>query len=76
MLVDLSLNVSINTKNLLTIFFVIILTPIDEDNVPLNVGLNGLTQTKCTSFTFAPRAMKLRCPISCKVVLLLPLLKP
>jgi hypothetical protein len=55
MLVDLALNVSMNTKILFAIFLVFILTPIDEDNVPLNGGLNGLTQTKCTSFTSAPR---------------------
>jgi hypothetical protein len=56
MLTDLVLNVSMNTKILFTIFLVFILTPINEDNVPLNGGLNGLTQTKCTSVTFAPKA--------------------
>jgi hypothetical protein len=55
MLVDLALNVSINTKILSAIFLVFILTPIDEDNVPLNGGLNGLTQTKRTSSTSVPK---------------------
>jgi hypothetical protein len=49
------MNVNINTKILFTIFFIFILTPIDEDNVPLNGRLNGLTQTKCTSSASAPR---------------------
>jgi hypothetical protein len=41
------------SSSLVTKFWVLILTPIDEDDVPPNGGLHGLTQTKCTSFVFA-----------------------
>jgi len=51
MLADFALNFSMNTKILFAIFLVFILTPINENNVPLN----GLTQTKSTSVRFAPK---------------------
>jgi hypothetical protein len=41
------------SSSLVTKFWVLILTPIDEDDVPPNGRLHGLTQTKCTSFVFA-----------------------
>jgi hypothetical protein len=40
----------IQSCSLIREFWVFILTPIDEDDVPLNGGIHGLTQTKCTSF--------------------------
>ncbi len=41
------------SSSLVAKFWVLILTPIDEDDVPPNGGLHGLTQTKCTSSSFA-----------------------
>ncbi len=44
---------AIQSFSLVVEFWVLILTPIDEDDVPPNGGLHGLTRTKCTSSIFA-----------------------
>jgi len=52
--------------------WVLILTPIDEDDVPPNGGLHGLIWTKCTSSIYAWKGNEAKV---CNVVLFLPLFK-